>query len=129
VFLDHGLGIHDAERVHIADRDEAGVVLAEDAGHVHAPADAAAADLQDVDLVGRRIRTEDARRNDGRESDGGTGEAGNTEKITAGVNGWGFHGSIGGFQHDRRTAKFQPVMDLTFSRYSPAASSLTACRR
>ena len=106
VLLDHGLGVGGAERVHIADGDEAGVVLPEDAGHVHAPADAAAADLQDVDLVGRSLGTEDARWNDGRESDGGADEAGNTEKITAGSDDRGFHGLVSSVIYGCRAVMF-----------------------
>ena len=87
--FDHFLGVGQAQRIEIADGDHAGGVLSENAGHVHVAADAATADLQDVDLVARGVGTEHAGRNDGGESDGGTGETGQADEITTGgQRGW-----------------------------------------
>jgi hypothetical protein len=94
ISLYHLLGVRHAERIEIADRDDAGGVLLEDAGHVHIAADAAAADLEDVDFVARSIRPEDLGGDDGGEADGGSGEYRGLEEAAAGLDRVRCHGMV-----------------------------------
>ena len=82
--VDHLLGVGDAERVEVADGDHADGILLEQAGHVHLAADAAAADLQDVDLLARCVGAEDACRDDRGEANRGRGESSGLEKMASG---------------------------------------------
>ena len=71
--------------VQVADGDDAGAVVLEDARHVHVVRDAAAADLADLDLVAGRVGAQDGGGDDGRhEGCAGSAGQGGLEELAAG---------------------------------------------
>ena len=71
--------------VQVADGDDAGDVVLEDARHIHVVRDAAAADLADLDLVAGCVGAQDGGGHDGRhDGDAGGAGQGGLEELPSG---------------------------------------------